>query len=177
MLLGALTGASGCEDKPAPAQTAAAVIQTAPSAATDNRAATGPAYVYSFNPLARRDPFRNPVLDGMAGAQAGSAQCSDPLCQWDLEQLHLVAVVTGSADPIAMIEDPSGRGHIVKRNSSIGKQEGKITQILRDSIVVTEYFVAADGKKSPNPVSLTVNSESQTASVDLDLSTGRPYSQ
>jgi len=174
--LGVLSGVAGCSEDPPPAPTAAQVIQTAPSATADTRAATGPAYVYSFNPLARRDPFRSPEVDGLA-EQSGSTQCIDPLCQWDLEQLHLVAVVTGSSDPIAMIEDPSGRGHIVKRGSAIGKQEGKITQILRDAIVVTEFFVAADGKKSPNPVSLTVNSESKTASVDMDLSTGRPYSQ
>lgn len=177
-LLGAaLAGALACGDDPPPAPTAAEVLQAAPKASADTKAATGPAYVYQFNPLGRRDPFRNPVLDGLSSAQAGSTQCTDPLCQWDLEQLHLVAVVTGSADPIAMIEDPSGRGHVVRKGSAIGKQEGKVTQILRDSITVTEYFVSADGQKSPNPVSLSVNSESKVSSVDLDLSTGRPYSQ
>src|SRR6185295_12013708 len=95
------------------------------------------AYQYAYNPLGKRDPFRSPLEDLRNQAQGSQVEtCSEPLCQWDLDQLILVAVVTGDANPIAMVEDPQGRGYIIKRNTKIGKQGGKVTQILRDSVTV-----------------------------------------
>ncbi|HZH04106.1 MAG TPA: pilus assembly protein PilP [Myxococcaceae bacterium] len=173
--VGALLAWAGCSDEPVAPPTPVVPRAKAPVAAEAVAPEAG-SYVYLFNPMGRRDPFRSPLGEGVNPAQAGRSLCTDPLCQWDLDQLQLVAVVTGDASPIAMVEDPTGKGYIVRRNSPMGKQEGKVTQILRDSVVVTEFFVAPDGKKSPNPVSLTVRSDVKT-SPEMDLMTGRPYSQ
>ncbi len=102
--------------------------------------------------------------------------CSDPLCQWDLDQLSLVAVVTGDSNPIAMVEDPQGRGYIVRRNSQMGKQGGQVGQILRDQVIVNEQFMAPDGNKVVNPVSLRIQPDEKAAG-QLDFLTGRLMSQ
>src|SRR5262249_17804956 len=49
---------------------------------------------YSYDPVGKRDPFRSPVED-MKQVQNENSPCSEPLCQWDLDQLTLVAIVTG----------------------------------------------------------------------------------
>jgi len=181
-MAGALTAAllfAGCGgDAPAPAaQTAAA-----PAAAAQKKAAAPEAapaavstYQYAYNPLGKRDPFRSPLEDIKNQAQGSQVEsCNEPLCQWDLDQLILVAVVTGDANPIAMVEDPQGRGYIIKRNTKIGKQGGKVTQILRDSVTVTEFWTAPDGKVNPNPVSMRLKPDAQTVPA-MDLSNGKIY--
>ena len=69
-------------------------------AAAAETVAAGPAYVYSYNPVGRRDPFRSPIQDMVrenTPANPQVAACNEPLCQWDIDQLKLVAVVTGDA--------------------------------------------------------------------------------
>jgi type IV pilus assembly protein PilP len=86
-----------------------------------------------------------------------------------------VAVVTGDSSPIAMVEDPMGRGHIVRRNAKMGRQGGKVTQILRDSVTVTEYLPGgADGKVISNPVSLQLKPDKQRDPV-YNLATGKDW--
>jgi type IV pilus assembly protein PilP len=152
--------------KPAAASAAAAESPVArPAIATD--------YVYAYNPLGKRDPFRSPEeLRRAAGAEGGT--CSELLCQWDLDQLALKAVVTGDANPFAMLEDPQGRGHIVRRNSRVGRQGGKVTQILRDSITITEYFTQPDGKRAAMPREVQMV-EDRAFAPATDLISGKTY--
>ncbi len=156
----------GCAEDapPRPARPAAAPAQASAApqkAAAEAEASPGtaepsqPAYVYNYNPVGKRDPFRSPLgdLDPSAVQVNPVVACNEPLCQWDIDQLKLVAVVTGDANPLAMVEDPLGRGHIVRRNTKMGRQGGKVTQILRDEVIVTEVITTPERVIS-NPVSL-----------------------
>jgi type IV pilus assembly protein PilP len=163
---------------PAPAATpaaaakpkAAAAVGASPDGGTEAESAQ---YVYSYNPVGKRDPFRSPLGDPNAKKENSAenpngGECQEPLCLFDIEQLALVAVVSGDANPIAMLEDPNRTGHIVRRNTKVGKQGGKVTQILRDCIVITEYFLGPDGKKNPNRVNICVKKEAaQAPTIDL----------
>jgi len=181
-MAGALSAAllfAGCGgDAPAPAsKTPAAPAAGAAQKKAAPEAAPAPVstYQYAYNPLGKRDPFRSPIDDLKNQGQGSQVEaCNEPPCQWDLDQLILVAVVTGDANPIAMVEDPQGRGYIIKRNTKIGKQGGKVTQILRDSVTVTEFWTAPDGKVNPNPVSMRLKPDAQTIPA-MDLSNGKIY--
>jgi type IV pilus assembly protein PilP len=80
--------------------------------------------------------------------------------------------VTGDANPIAMVEDPQTRGYIIRRGSKVGKQGGQVTQILRDSITVTEYFQSPDGKRNPNAVMMHLKPDAAAVPA-LDLYSGK----
>jgi type IV pilus assembly protein PilP len=146
----------GCAEDapPRPAAAAAAPAQasaTAPKAVAEEASPETavpppPAYVYNYNPVGKRDPFRSPLEDLDASVVQANpvVACNEPLCQWDIDQLKLVAVVTGDANPLAMVEDPMGRGHIVRRNTKMGRQGGKVTQILRDEVIVTEIITTPE---------------------------------
>lgn len=146
---------------PAPKPKAAAPAAAAAAATDAGTAAEATQYTYSYNPVGKRDPFRSPIDERKKEGQKGDDQvgCPEPLCQFDLEQLALVAVVSGDANPVAMLEDSSKTGHIVRRNTKVGKQGGKVSQILRDCIEVTEYFMTPDGKKVPNRVQICVKKD------------------
>lgn len=165
---------SACGGSAPVKSTVAAVKKPAAAhvAAPQEAGPVGPAYVYIYNPVGKRDPFRSPVQTVQAGPEG---PCAEPLCQWDLDQLALVAVVTGDANPFAMVEDPHGRGYILRRNTKIGKQGGKVTQILRDSVTVTEFWTAPDGTQKPNYLNLQLKPERATQ-PELDLITGKSIS-
>jgi len=164
-LLGLACGSSA--PPPTTAAKAAAVKPPPPPAEPTTPAAT--AYVY--NPVGKRDPFRSPEAEPAAQA-ALNANCNEPLCRFDVDQLTLVAVVSGDANPLAMVQDPAGRGYFVRRNSRVGRQGGKVTQIMSDAVVITEYFTTPDGKTTANPVTLAIKSE-KPVEPETDLATGK----
>lgn len=160
--------AAGGGDAPRPKAAAAAA-----DAGTDSAEASQ--YTYSYNPVGKRDPFRSPIDEPKKKNEAGvvdTGLCPEPLCQFDLEQLTLVAVVSGDANPVAMLEDANKVGHIIRRNTKVGKQGGKVSQILRDCIEVTEFFMTPDGKKVPNRVQICVKKD-EKVDAPIDLFNGK----
>lgn len=172
--------ASCGEDKPPPAPPKPAAKGDAKAAAAEAAAPTSASTVtYMYNPVGKRDPFRGIYMEGdgprpeSGGGEAGPV-CTEPLCNFDLNELTVVAVVSGDANPLAMVEDKTGVGHMVRRNTKIGRQGGKVTQILRDCIVVTSFVSGPDGKAQPNKDNMCVKADSKSAPV-LDLLGGKNF--
>ncbi len=170
LVLGAVLVGCGKDQAPA-ALTATA---KAPKIVGPAPAAVSSTLTYTYNPVGKRDPFRSPVEDVRAVQTLSNASCNEPLCKFDIDQLLLVAVVSGDANPVAMVQDPQGRGYLVHRNSKVGKQGGKVSQIFRDSLTVTEYFTGPDGKSNANNVTLAIRQEKEAPS-ETDLATGKIY--
>jgi type IV pilus assembly protein PilP len=108
---------------------------------------------FVYSPIGKRDPFRSPI-DDLLVTQTATSHC--PLCRWDVDQLKLVAVVTGTGSPVAMVEDPNGVGHMVRQGTTVGKLGGKVTSIQRDLVVVTESSHDPFGKLVQNHTQLKI---------------------
>ncbi len=165
--------------KPAAARPAAPPPVAAVAAPADGGVVDAAPFVYAYNPVGKRDPFRtyqvdpNRVTPDVPGVpREATNKCDEPLCKFDLEQLSLVAVVSGDANPLAMVEDPDRVGHMVHRNTRMGKGGGKVTSILRDCVVVTQYFQGPDGKSNADKVNLCVKKETAASNV-VDLLTNK----
>jgi type IV pilus assembly protein PilP len=170
----ALAGCGGEAPPPPPVAPRAKAAETPKEQAAET-AVAGPTYVYNYNPVGKRDPFRSPVAEANETQPTGpQTACGEPLCQWDIDQLRLVAVVTGDANPMAMVEDPMGRGHIVRRNTRMGRQGGKVTQILREEVIVTEVITTPERVIS-NPVKLELRQESGKVDPAYNLMTGKNW--
>ncbi|MFH2060137.1 MAG: pilus assembly protein PilP [Pseudomonadota bacterium] len=63
-----------------------------------------------------------------------------PLEKIDLSQIRLVAVILMKNKKIAMVEEGSGKGYEVGIGTYIGKNQGRISEILSSSIVVKELI-------------------------------------
>jgi type IV pilus assembly protein PilP len=173
-VLAVLTFVAGCGGSSAPPPTPAQAVKAAVAKPPTPEAAAPAAPTYVYNPIGKRDPFRSPEAEPAAQAALANTACTEPLCRFDIDQLTLVAVVSGDANPLAMVQDPQGRGYFVRRNTRVGRQGGKVTQIMSDAVVITEYFTTPDGKTTANPVTLAIKSE-RPPEMETDLATGKPY--
>lgn len=144
----ALTAA--CEDEEQPAQPAAPQRAERTEDAADAAEADklrGQSLSYTYDALDRRDPFKT-YFDELAGLDPQDRNLTD-LQKIDLDKLTLVAVVVGTATPMAMVEDPQGVGHTVMIGTLIGKRLGHVKHIRRGEIVVQEEFRDFTGKRIP----------------------------
>jgi type IV pilus assembly protein PilP len=153
----------GCGSPPpavAPKPAAAsAPVAAKPVAAPDGNAEQ-PVETYSYSAIGKRDPFRSP-LDDLIISHGSEAQC--PLCKWEIDQLKLVAVVTGTGNPVAMVEDPDGVGHLVRVNTEVGRLAGRVTAIRRDQLVITEAGHDSFGRAVANKLILKIEHPEQNA--------------
>lgn len=132
---------------------------------------------YAYNPINKRDPFRGLNIEAVARAAAMDESedrqvCTEPLCKFDLDMLRVVAVVSGDSNPVAMVEDKGGVGHLVRRNTKMGTQGGKVTQILRDCLVVTSFISGPDSKAQAVKTNMCVTTD-EKSKPPLDLLTGK----
>jgi type IV pilus assembly protein PilP len=154
----ALAGCGSSTPKPAPGakKAAAAKPAAAPAAAAEEKPAPPE---WSYSSVGKRDPFRS-FLTELEQTQSGLAtRCATPLGRFELEQLRLVAVVTGLEDPVAMVQAPSGVGYTVRRGACIGKNGGIVAAVRSGEVVVTEWAIRADGTRDRTQTSLRLPRE------------------
>lgn len=103
--------------------------------------------VFSYSAIDRRDPFKSYYAE-LSGDEVELGDLSE-LQKIELNKFRLVAVVTGTATPMAMVQDPAGKGYTVRIGTRIGKQLGQVKQIRREEIVIQEEFRDFTGKIIP----------------------------
>jgi type IV pilus assembly protein PilP len=108
---------------------------------------------YSYNPAGKPDPFRPfiQLISGKGGSQTGPLT---PLQKYDISQLRLVAIISSAGGNIALVEDVAGKGYFLKKGTWIGKNDGKVTKILKDQVIVEEVYQDIFGQTKTNEVSL-----------------------
>ncbi|MFP4573398.1 MAG: pilus assembly protein PilP [Desulfobacterales bacterium] len=100
----------------------------------------------------RIDPFE-PFVQGPQPEQDEEAQKKlkrrkpqTPLERLSLGQLQLTAIMEMPEQSLALVEESSGKGYVVKKGTYIGDQGGRITKILSDAIVIEEKYLDVFGK-------------------------------
>ncbi len=147
LLVAAALLAAGCAKsapRAAAKKTAAPAAAAAPASAPETKAAE-PEWAYSS--VGKRDPFRSWVAELEKGNAALQTRCATPLGRFEIDQLKLVAVVTGLEDPVAMVEAPNKVGYAIRRGSCIGKNGGVVSAVRSGEVVVAEWAVRADGTR------------------------------
>ncbi|MEO5376936.1 MAG: pilus assembly protein PilP [Magnetococcus sp. DMHC-6] len=110
--------------------------------------------VFIYNPLGRRNPFESPFKGIAKGDESKvikrvSQRVKEPLEAFQLDSLKLVAIIfqVEESQPVVMIEDPSGKGHMLGVGNHLGSNEGEIVRIEDGSIQILE----------PTPTSIDQN--------------------
>jgi len=95
-----------------------------------------------FVPLLKDDPLK--VLPD-AKTKSEKREPTTPLERIDLSQLKLTAIIRTPSGFKAMVEETTGKGYIITVGTYVGIHSGKVTNILKDRIIVGEEVEDALG--------------------------------
>ena len=115
---------------------------------------------FAENDDTNRDPFRS-YLDTWIerGPKVTTTVVSAIFSKYSLEELTLIAVVTGDANPRAMFRDPTGLGETVKRGDYISKSAARVTKILSDRVILEMSEITPGGTTKALERAVLVNPE------------------
>lgn len=94
---------------------------------------------YIYNPSGKRDPFL-PFIARVSEEVEEELVPKTELQEYELSQLKLVALMTIGAKQVAMVEDPKGKGHVLKIGTLIGKNKGKVLAIKAGIVLIEEKY-------------------------------------
>jgi type IV pilus assembly protein PilP len=138
---------------------AAGPVAAKPAAAPAAPPAPAPEAEVAYSSVGKRDPFKSFLGELRATTGAVVTRCNTPLGRFELDQLRLVAVITGLADPLAMVEAPTGVGYAIRKGACIGKNGGVVATIRSGEVVVTEWAMRADGTREKTETALRLPKE------------------
>lgn len=102
-----------------------------------------PKFVFSYNPVGKRDPFTPIIIKEEQKAQAGDRP---PLERYNIYEFKLAGVVWGGFGYNAMIEGPDGKGYLVHVGTIIGQNKGVVKKITQDIMIIEEKFKTISGE-------------------------------
>jgi len=167
----AATALAACDETPQVARgggrggkkSAAAKAASAAAAAKDTAAET---IVYKDDDfvasIRNRDPFQSYTVQFKAKAP-DEMQRRVIMSNTAIEEMRLIAIVTGMAQPKAMLVDPSGVGHVVQRGDYIGRPKviqatGSVSMAINwrvDRIRDNEVVLTQQDPTDPTRAALT----------------------
>lgn len=125
-----LSGMIGCEDEMVSAPRPSNSAQSAAAKAVANADSTTPrlaVIAYKDEDFVEsernRDPFRAHLGAGDAAEVTAVSQRRVVMPSTAIESMRLIAIITGTPRPRAMILDPADVGHVVERGMFIGRPQ------------------------------------------------------
>jgi len=109
---------------------------------------------YAYNPVGKQDPFR-PFLQ-LTPLPSKSVPLT-PLQKYEISQLRLVAILSAPDGNVGLVEDATGKGYFLKKGTLVGKNDGKVSKVLKDRVVVEEVFLDALSQKKVNEITMTLH--------------------
>jgi type IV pilus assembly protein PilP len=107
---------------------------------------------YSYDPTGKADPFK-PFIQLTSQGSSKYAPLT-PLQKYDISQLKLVAIIITPGGNTALVEDTTGKGYFLKKGTGIGKNDGRVTKILKDKVIIEETYQDVLGQTKTNEISL-----------------------
>lgn len=110
---------------------------------------------FTYRAAGRRDPFRSYLLDAVSRRAAEHAQRRvEETEAYELSQYHLTGVLTGTSQPKAMVEDPTGKAFVLRIGARLGRAGGRVSRIDSTGLQVLEDSLDPQGMRLQVPVSL-----------------------
>ena len=111
---------------------------------------------YVYDPTGKLDPFK-PFIMEIKRFEEEAAKSLQPLQRYEISQLKLVGIIWSIDNPRALVEDAAGKGYIISKGSSIGKNNGEVAQISENEVTIIEELTDFFGEKTKNEVRLKLH--------------------
>ena len=105
---------------------------------------------YNYDPTGRRDPFKPYGQSQTAQAPGVSEPVAppEPLQLFEVNQLKLVGIIWEVKNPKAMIKDPVGKLHMIRKETKVGRNNGFVAAIREGEVVIVEPTIGENGMPS-----------------------------
>jgi Tfp pilus assembly protein PilP len=94
-----------------------------------------------YDPSNKRDPFKPMKISSDGGKSSGKTQ----LESYSLDKLSYSAFLQTDTEPKAIIENTEGRGFTITKGTKVGTNNGVVTDIFPDRIIVVESTIDFTG--------------------------------
>jgi type IV pilus assembly protein PilP len=159
----------GCDLLPSKGQKQKATSKQPPQIAPNQTKTTSPTKTaqegeqdvksnYVYDPTDKRDPFQPFIAIQTPLRPTDEEIPLTPLQKYDLSQLKLVAILVGTGEDRAMVEDSEGKGYILKKGVYVGRNFGKVKAVLKDRVIIEERYKDYTGKVKEKEIVLRLHS-------------------
>ena len=93
---------------------------------------------YVYDPKGKTDPFKSFIAEQESVEEKKKRKPRTYLETLDLSQLDLVAIILSQNGNWAMVRDSKGVGHVIKKGTAIGLNEGVVHVINEKEVIVRE---------------------------------------
>ncbi len=109
---------------------------------------------FEYNPKGKVDPFE-PLFKATTKKEEKITFTPKPpprghipgdLEKIDLSQLKLTGIVMSSTKNLGLVQEASGKGHIIFTGSRIGIRGGRVSDILKDKVIIKETLENTRGQ-------------------------------
>ena len=119
-----------------------------------------------YDPTGKIDPFE-PLFKETPKITSGSATYADnerkpihDLEKIDLSQLRLTGIILAASGNKALVQEASGRGHVISKGTYIGTHGGRVSGVLRDMVIVEEKMKDVTGRLFIQKTEINLNKKS-----------------
>jgi len=113
--------------------------------------------LYVYTPIGKPDPFKPFIYESRPTED--SELILNPLQRYHVSQLKLVGIIWNTKNPTAMMEDASGKGFIVSIGTPIGRNDGVVTDITEEEVIIEEKTVNLLGETKTREVKVVLHQE------------------
>lgn len=133
-------------------------VTASPDQALETTLASGqtPPFVYNRE---RPDPFFPFLTQEIMKAEAKAKAELTGTQKFEPAQLTLVAIVSGKRGLLAMVQDASGIGYVLRKGTKIG-ETGEVIQITPDKVVIEQVKNVA-GERTSRKVEMILSKEGE----------------
>ena len=112
-----------------------------------------------YDPQGRRDPMEPLVKEAPPPAapkrvERAPAEAREPLEQFDLAALKLVAIARGGFGSKALVKAPDGKGYYVTVGTRMGMHGGRVAEIRDRELIIEELYVTPENDIISEPLTL-----------------------
>ena len=130
-----------------------------PAQALETTLASGqpPPFVYNRE---RPDPFFPFLTQEIMKAEAKAKAELTGTQKFEPAQLTLVAIVSGKRGLLAMVQDSSGIGYVLRKGTKVG-EKGEVIQIAQDKVIIEQSLKGVTGERTSRKIEMILSKEGE----------------
>ena len=118
---------------------------------------------FAYETEGRPDPFMPFISEKVIQPMEANVQETEKLTgmrQFEPGQLSLVAIMFTESNPMAMVEDSSHKGYIIRRGTKIGRS-GIVSNILPNQVIIKQLSYSMAREKKYKTVEMILRKEGE----------------